>query len=186
MFRANRSNKDGLSCECKICKSLIDKAYYKKNSKKIKEASSLWKKNNPEKARTSRDKYAKANPEKVKAAHDLWRKENPEKQKQAIRQWEILNVEAKRIHRQNYNARKTKNGGKLDTNLATTLLLLQKGKCACCAEPLGSDYHLDHIMPLALGGTNTNNNIQLLHQRCNHQKAAKNPIDFMQSRGFLL
>jgi 5-methylcytosine-specific restriction endonuclease McrA len=52
--------------------------------------------------------------------------------------------------------------------------------------PLGDNYHIDHIMPLALGGSNTDDNIQLLRQRCNNQKCAKHPVDFMQSRGFLL
>jgi 5-methylcytosine-specific restriction endonuclease McrA len=51
---------------------------------------------------------------------------------------------------------------------------------------LGDNYHLDHIVPLAIGGTNTDDNIQLLRQKCNQQKSAKHPIDFMQSRGFLL
>lgn len=56
----------------------------------------------------------------------------------------------------------------------------------CCGLPLGDNYHIDHIMPLALGGSNTDDNIQLLRQRCNNQKCAKHPVDFMQSRGFLL
>jgi 5-methylcytosine-specific restriction endonuclease McrA len=45
---------------------------------------------------------------------------------------------------------------------------------------------MDHIIPLALGGTNTDDNIQLLRAKCNKQKGAKHPIDFMQQRGFLL
>jgi 5-methylcytosine-specific restriction endonuclease McrA len=45
---------------------------------------------------------------------------------------------------------------------------------------------MDHIVPLISGGTNTDDNIQLMRSRCNQQKSAKHPIDFMQSRGFLL
>lgn len=45
---------------------------------------------------------------------------------------------------------------------------------------------MDHIMPLALGGTNTDDNIQLLCPTCNRSKHAKHPVDFMQQRGFLL
>lgn len=41
-------------------------------------------------------------------------------------------------------------------------------------------------MPLALGGANEDWNIQLLRQRCNNQKKAKHPVDFMQSKGYLL
>ena len=77
-------------------------------------------------------------------------------------------------------------GGVLTLGLSLRLFQLQKGKCACCKKPLGSNYHMDHIMPLALGGTNTNDNIQLLRARCNLQKQAKHPVDFMQQRGYLL
>jgi 5-methylcytosine-specific restriction endonuclease McrA len=81
---------------------------------------------------------------------------------------------------------KKETGGKLSSKLAARLFVLQKGKCACCLQPLGDDYHIDHIMPLALGGTNTDDNIQLLRAKCNLQKNAKHPVDFMQQRGFLL
>ena len=45
---------------------------------------------------------------------------------------------------------------------------------------------LDHIVPLALGGLNKDENIQLLRAVCNLNKGRKNPIAFMQERGFLL
>ena len=38
----------------------------------------------------------------------------------------------------------------------------------------------------ALGGLNADSNMQLLRAECNLQKSAKHPVDFMQSRGFLL
>lgn len=36
------------------------------------------------------------------------------------------------------------------------------------------------------GGTNTDDNIQLLNAKCNVSKGAKHPIEFMQKQGFLL
>ena len=74
----------------------------------------------------------------------------------------------------------------LSVGLSAKLFKLQKGKCPCCKQPLGDDYHLDHKMPLALGGTNTDENMQLLRSICNLQKHAKHPVDFMQERGYLL
>lgn len=71
-------------------------------------------------------------------------------------------------------------------DIAERLFKLQRGKCACCKQPLGDDYHMDHIMPLSLGGSNTDDNIQLLRAKCNQQKSAKHPVDFMQQRGFLI
>ena len=60
------------------------------------------------------------------------------------------------------------------------------GKCVCCGHPLSDNYHLDHIVPIALGGANEDWNIQLLRGECNLQKHAKHPVNFMQSKGFLL
>lgn len=60
------------------------------------------------------------------------------------------------------------------------------GKCPCCKQPLGDEFHLDHVIPLALGGPNTDDNMQLLRKTCNLQKSAKHPVQYMQERGFLL
>ena len=92
----------------------------------------------------------------------------------------------KRINEHNRRAKKRDDGGKLSVGLTEKLFKLQGGKCACCRKSLGKDYHLDHIMPIALGGVNEDWNMQLLTQFCNLQKHAAHPVDFMQSRGLLL
>lgn len=138
---------------------------------KAREAAKAWRCANPERARATTAAWIAANPEKAKAARLAYRAANPE---------------VVRISNQNRRAKKRANGGKLSKGLAAKLFKLQKGKCPCCAKPLGNNYHMDHIMPLALGGSNTDDNMQLLRQRCNNQKHSKHPVDFMQSRGFLL
>lgn len=57
--------------------------------------------------------------------------------------------------------------GTYPKGIVAKLLKLQRGKCACCRMPLGADYHLDHIQPLALGGANADWNVQLLRSKCN-------------------
>lgn len=115
-----------------------------------------------------------------------WRKKNPEKSRLSSARWQRENPNVVVIIKANRRARKCAAGGNLSSDLKSKLFALQRGKCACCGLPLGDKYHLDHIMPLALGGSNTDDNIQLLRSCCNSQKHAKHPIDFMQSRGFLL
>jgi len=63
---------------------------------------------------------------------------------------------------------------------------LQRWRCAVCSCDIRLRYHVDHIQALAKGGAHEPLNIQLLCPPCNVRKSAKDPIDFMQERGFLL
>ena len=166
------------------------KAYHAKyraeNSEKRKAYSAKWYRENPEKAKTSHAKWQTENPEKVKAANIKWRKANPEKIRAACAKYYAANPELWRIIKHNRRARKEANGGKLSNNLGEVLYAKQKGKCACCQEPLGDNYHLDHIQPLSRGGANEDWNIQLLKASCNRRKGAKDPVDYMQEKGFLI
>lgn len=112
--------------------------------------------------------------------------EHREKRRALNTAWEKKNREKRRIISENRRAKKQQAGGVLSKDLAAKLMVLQKGVCPCCRQPLGADYHLDHKMPIALGGSNTDDNIQLLRSVCNRNKSSKHPVDFMQERGFLL
>jgi len=204
------------SSGCKACAKARAKNWYAGNTERAKASVAAYSLSHPGKDRADHKERYQANPkkyialaaayqkenvEKVSAAHSAWRAKNPEKCKayqanyraenlEAIKTrnavWTKANPELMRLKNHKRRAIKAKNGGVLSRGLAGKLFQLQKGKCACCGKPLGDDYHLDHIMPLALGGTNTDDNIQLLRATCNHQKHSKHPVDFMQSRGFLL
>ncbi len=84
---------------------------------------------------------------------------------------------------QRRSGRKT---GRLPRGFVAKLLALQRGRCAVCRISISKKYHVDHITALAKGGKHAPENIQLLCPTCNLRKSAKDPIDFMQSRGFLL
>ena len=162
------------------------KVYYLANTEKIAaKCASYQAANKKEIVEKNAARYA-ANPEKFAARGVAWRNNNPEKEKARGVVWRFNNPDKIRINNHARRALKCAAGGKLSPGLAAKLYKLQRGKCPCCNKPLGDDYHLDHIMPLFLGGSNTDDNIQLLRQRCNNQKHARHPIDFMQSRGFLL
>jgi len=83
-------------------------------------------------------------------------------------------------------AKRRGNGGVLSKGLSERLFGLQRGLCPCCSQPLGDNYHRDHIMPIDLGGANEDWNIQLLRAQCNLQKRNKRPEVFMRERGFLI
>lgn len=195
---------------------LRNAAYYIENKDRMDAASALWAKENPERSKAIQALWYAENKEQHKANAAAWRRINADKIKVRLAAWGKVNrgrinasnsawaernvdkVRAKnkahrqnnpdlyRIYKQNRRARKLASGGVLSAGLAEKLFRLQKGKCACCGLSLGENYHLDHIMPLALGGPNTDKNMQLLRAKCNHKKGSKHPIDFMQSHGFLL
>lgn len=171
-FGKNAGGRDGLRSKCKACCKIVADAWYEKNRDKRLASCAKWQADNLDRKKASNAKWRDANTEKMKEYEVKWRAENPEKI---------------RIKNHNRRARKLESGGKLSPGLAAKLFKLQRGKCACgCGQTLSDDYHLDHIMPLALGGTNTDYNIQLLTATCNQQKHAKHPVEFMQQRGFLL
>jgi DNA replication protein DnaC len=51
------------------------------------------------------------------------------------------------------------------------------GKCAICDEKLQRKYEVDHIKPLASGGTNDTDNIQLLCKSCHKEKSQREKED---------
>lgn len=63
---------------------------------------------------------------------------------------------------------------------------LQRWKCAVCGACISGNYHVDHVVPLSKGGEHDPKNLQLLCPTCNLNKSSKDPIDFMQSKGFLI
>lgn len=93
--------------------------------------------------------------------------------------------EKAREHHRNRKARLKNADGHHTANDVMEIFKMQHGKCACCAIKL-QDYHVDHIQPLARGGTNDRRNLQILCGPCNIRKHAKDPIDFMRERGKLL
>lgn len=190
-YRANNANK------IKAAKALyrlnnLDKvkagyaAWRAKNLDFVRAYSASWKSNNPDKVKASSALYYAANITKIKALGEAWYLANAKRRCDVAAKWRAENKEATRLYKQNRRAKQRDNGGKLSQGLVSKLFELQKGKCPCCGKPLGDDYHLDHRMPIALGGDHADSNMQLLRATCNMQKSAKHPVDFMRSRGFLI
>lgn len=82
--------------------------------------------------------------------------------------------------------RKSRKFGRLPKGTISRLGAAQRWKCVVCKCDISSAYHVDHITPLAKGGKHEPTNIQLLCPTCNVKKSDKDPIRFMQERGFLL
>jgi 5-methylcytosine-specific restriction endonuclease McrA len=74
-------------------------------------------------------------------------------------------------------ARKIKAGGSHSAEDIVLLRRIQKNRCTYCKRQLG-DYHVDHMIPLARGGSNGLENICLACPDCNRKKNTKTAEEF--------
>lgn len=150
--------------ECKPCKKSISWG----NKKRRMERDSVYR----EARNAAYREWKRLNPEKVKAWKRAWRKSDLAKIARSLR---------KRRERTGTVA-----AGRGVSKHCRELLTLQKWRCVTCRADLKLGKHLDHVIPLAAGGRHEVGNFQWLCPSCNLAKSARNPVDFMQSRGFLI
>jgi 5-methylcytosine-specific restriction endonuclease McrA len=75
---------------------------------------------------------------------------------------------------------------RLHPSFIERLYNLQRARCPICRHGLANGYQIDHVVPLAAGGSTAQDNIQLLCVECNQAKWHR-PMDvFMREKGFLL
>lgn len=108
-----------------------------------------------------------------------WRQANPEKHKASVNRWRAKNPEARRSHWRNRHARLAAAEGTHSGEQIVALLISQNGRCAFCLACLSGKYHVDHIVPLVRGGSNSIENIQILCPHCNCSKGAKTMDEFI-------
>jgi len=124
--------------------------------------------------------------EKARAYNAEYRKRNTDKQLAQTAKWRAENPESARAITRNRRARIKQSSGHHSAADIVTLFRLQKGRCANCKENTKKKFHVDHIVPLALGGSNGRENLQILCPPCNRKKGAMHPIVFAQREGRLL
>lgn len=180
---------------CHACKLIAKNEWYKKNKDHVNEYNSKNKEkrdaqkkqhriNNKHKYAEAAARYRKNNREKYLLAKAAYREKYAEK----ISKWWKDNRDLGRV----YHCRRTKRiKNNTDKNHFTKddvkiIYKIQKGKCVYCGVDLKDKYHLDHIMPLFLGGSNSKENVQLTCKTCNLRKGHKHPIDWAQQNGRLL
>jgi 5-methylcytosine-specific restriction endonuclease McrA len=179
---------------CIACLRLEWEALYESNHTGLRErrvvAAKAYREANLEVSREKARLHARRVYESKKPYMEAWRAANAEK----LREWRRARDatlseelrENRRVHVRNRRARKKGNGGKHTAAQIRDLLVRQRYKCPFCPANLRRGYHADHIMPLALGGSNDISNIQLLCPTCNDSKGYSHPIAWAQKKGRLL
>lgn len=163
-----RRTSDGPCMECR-CEDEIEQ--YRKNKKKKIDKQKKW---------------ALSNKDKIDEYQRNYRDQNREKINENARKYHNLNPERTRVHRRNRRARKKAADGFHSLADIKRIFFLQRGKCAFCKVSIKKGYHVDHVIALALGGSNWPKNLQLLCEPCNLSKHSKPMEEWARSKGALL
>jgi 5-methylcytosine-specific restriction endonuclease McrA len=107
--------------------------------------------------------YRESNQDKVRAYFRKYREDHPEKMSALNR------------------ARKARDRGAPGVHTEQDVLAQHKrqhGRCFWCNCKVGDSYHVDHVIPLKLGGSNGPENLVIACPFCNLSKHARHPMDF--------
>ena len=186
---------------CRACQAISKAAFYRRNRESEKAKVKAYYQANRVQMRHRRNAYDAANPAQKKALFKAWydanrqaflaskaqsRLANPEPFKERYKRWATAN-KAHVLANNRARASRLKGAeGRHAGAEITELLRQQRGLCAYCRAPLKRGYHVDHIVPLAKGGSNWVTNIQLTCRTCNMRKSAKDPIEWAREIGRLL
>lgn len=140
------------------------------------------------KTRLGANQWRVKNPEKARDYAKQWAEDNAEKVDESRKKWAANNPEAVRSNSRARRARRCGAEGFHKANEIAAILKRQKHKCAECGVSVRDkgSAEVDHIMPLALGGSNWPSNLQILCVKCNRKKGAKHPLQHARENGRLL
>lgn len=120
-----------------------------------------------------------ASKERARAYQRQWREAHPGYMAAKRREWATQNPQKARENKRKYRYRRRQ-------STVDYLMKIQMNRCAYCRVRLGTDFHVDHIVPRSKGGSNKRSNLQLACEKCNIAKGAKDPLLFAQSLGMLM
>ncbi len=165
------------NCRCKQCAYDQTNRWGKtRRGKKIKDKfRRRFAKNNPDYF----NDWRRANPDAIRIAKRKWYLKDPSKRVMAALRWVIKNREKARAAVRNRTARRKLAKGRHTAEQVLAMLYAQKWICVGCGKSIKKKRHIDHIMPLTLGGSNYIRNLQGLCPSCNCSKNAKHPKAWM-------
>ena len=97
--------------------------------------------------------------------------------------WQKNNPNKARVHNINRKALIRGATGLASSDIAERRLEQQEGRCAYCDANLeATGYHIDHFYPVSKQKIHDDANLLLACPSCNHEKSAKDPLEFIRSK----
>ncbi len=179
-FYANKGTRDGREGSCKACKLAYAQSYRQANREQLAERDRVYRELNREalsaKAKSRRDANAAALLPAARARYAALSREAKVRRRQLVAAWIAAHPDEMAEHARKKRAKRAAAVvGPVD------LVALWTGDCGICGSTLDASLKwpdpfsksVDHILPLARGGSHTQENIQWAHLACNTTKGAR-------------
>lgn len=152
---------------CKSCRSAYDKTYYMQHKERVLATNARWAKAHPENMKACDKRYREAHPKRQTVRQRRWRKANPQKAK----------AKACRAA----SRRRARLAGALLGHIDRQAIFKADGyRCVYCGSV--KNLTLDHIVPLAKGGADIQENMVTACRHCNASKGAKVLVVWLAAR----
>lgn len=146
------------------------RAEYLRNREKAIKRSAEYMQNNREQRREYDRQYRLKNAKRLEALKVVWRADN---------------ADLLRAVKHSYKARRRAVEKTGDSSRQVRAWLARVPKtCIWCGIKCADDFHIDHFMPLALGGAHAVANLAIACPTCNVRKNAMHPETFCKRMGF--
>ena len=161
-FHKNKSRRDGLQTYCRKCVQVTTLA----NKERIRVTTLAWRETNKEKHRATSLAYRAANKNHKSTTVAAWAAANRERRAATNAAYVKAHPEKSLEAKFRRRALKANNGVNLVTSAETAGIIAMP--CTACKAPSPSE--IDHIIPLARGGSHTIGNLMPLCPSCNRSK----------------
>jgi 5-methylcytosine-specific restriction endonuclease McrA len=178
-FNNDKTRKDGLFPHCKICVRADAKKRYAGNPEHFKEKTRGYALAHPEMVKRNRAKWLENNLEKNREYQRVWageyRKQNPLNHRRwktdpkKLAEWRRENPDKTR--KQKHERRVRELGARSYSVTSKDMAKLMAGSCIYCGSR--ELIQIDHVFPLARGGTHSVGNLAPACRTCNVRKSSK-------------
>ncbi len=166
-FYSCRTTRDRLSSWCRPCHSVARHARYMANREQELARSRAYELANPERTREKARRSYHNNKPAAMARHKKWVEENPDRTRAINRNWYKNNTEVAKAKAAVGRARRLGAAGTATARQLADRIAMFGGKCWMCGKSADT---IDHVIPIAKGGTHWPANLRPACGPCNYGK----------------